>query len=111
MDKETLQMIMDAMQDKGEYESKVLIVRNFCRNEQRKFAEDAKRHDFKFDKNLIDCTVKARDILALLDWQDDPVALGIFAKHEQKILEEQCTATIAKDHIETTPNTEDDEDE
>lgn len=111
MDKNMLEMIMTAMHDQGEVDAYRAAAIKVCRAEQREYAEDAEESGFKHREKLSGCIIKVSTVLAALNAQDDPIALHIFAKHEQKILEEQCTTTIAKDHVETTPNTEDDEDE
>lgn len=84
MEHQTIIEIMAAMEEKGEDRATVNSIRDFVRGKQREFAERGKRNNFEFNKNLLDCSVSARDILSIIGVQDDPVALAIFLEAEKE---------------------------
>ena len=94
MDKDVLEMIMTAMHDQGEVDAYRAAAIKVCRAEQREYAESAKESGFKYHEKLSLCTIKVSTVLAALNAQDDPIALHIFAKNDQKELEAKCKVVM-----------------
>ena len=94
MDKDMLKMIMTAMHDQGEVDAYRAAAIKVCRAEQREYAENAKESGFKHRENLSGCIINVSTVLAALNAQDDPIALHIFAKNDQKELEAKCKVVL-----------------
>ena len=57
---------------------------NFLYKEQVKFAENAKRFDFEYDKSLDKCEVKVSDVLTIIGVPNSLDAELIFEESENK---------------------------
>jgi len=85
MDHETVMEIMRAMEEKGEDSAIITSIKEYVRAKQRDYAQGCVENNFKYHRTLCDCEVPARDILALLHAQDDPIAIRIFLEHEKEL--------------------------
>ena len=81
--------LLDEQLGRLEYKHKFGTLCNFLYKEQVKFAENAKRFDFEYDKSLDKCEVKVSDVLTIIGVPNSLEAELIFKENENKEREEE----------------------
>ena len=76
--------LLDEQLERLECKHKFGTLCNFLYKEQVKFAENAKRFDFEYDKSLNKCEVKISDVLTIIGAPNSLDAELIFEESENK---------------------------